>query len=210
MKAFIWKCVLICLGILFAIHFICIVTNDTNEFFTEYTDIEIIKDVPKQYVEWKGTNVSNGKVETFTAEYCKKCGNHLGNVEYEIKDLKSGKITLGRLFPIIAYTLLWMFFLFIIPIVDANTDSLEREEKITVVKHLMIFLGYNKDKLDDAIKEFNSYDLKRCRNIYGYDLSYSLFETFKRIKTEYNTIVTVNKDINIKEDYYKLIGNNKI
>lgn len=206
MKAFIWKCVLICLGILFAIHFICIVTNDTNEFFTEYTDIEIIKNVPKQYVEWKGTNVSNGKVETFTAEYCKNCGTHLGNVEYEIKDLKSGKITLGRPFPIIAYTLLWMFFLFVIPILSANTDSLNREEKVTVAKHLMIFLGYNKDKLDTAINDFNSYDVKRCRNLFGYDLSYSLFETFKRIKTEYNNIVPVNKDINIKEDYYKLIN----
>lgn len=206
MKAFIWKCVLVCLGILFAIHFTCIVTNDKNEFFTEYTDIEIIKNIPKQYVEWKGTNVSNGEVETFTAEYCKNCGTHLRNVEYEIKDLKSGKITLGRPFSIIAYTLLWGFFLFVIPILSANTDSLNREEKVTVVKHLMIFLGYNKDKLDIAINNFNSYDLKRCRNIYGYDLSYSLFETFKRIKTEYNNIVPVNKDINIKEDYYKLIN----
>ena len=126
-------------------------------------------------------------------EYCKKCGTHLDNVEYEIKDLKSGKITLGRPFPIIAYTLLWGFFLFVIPILSANTDSLNREEKVTVAKHLMIFLGYNKDKLDAAINDFNSYDLKRCRNIFGYDLSYSLFETFIRIKTEYNKL-TNNKN----------------
>lgn len=206
MKAFIWKCIIICLGILFAIHFICIVTNNKNEFFTEYTDVEIINNMPKQYIEWNGTNISNGNVETFTAEYCKNCGDHLCNVNYDIEDLESGKITLGRPFPIIAYTLFWTFFLFIIPIIDAHTASLDREEKVTVVKHLMIFLGYNKNKLDAAINDFNSYDLKRCRNIYGYDLSYSLFETFKRIKTEYNTIVPVNKDINIKEDYYKLIS----
>lgn len=210
MKAFIWKCVLTCLGILFAIHFICIVTNDKDEFCAKYTDIEIINHVPKQYIEWRGTNSYTGKVETIKAEYCKNCGDHLRNVEYDIEDLKSGTITYGRLLPIVIYTLLWGFFLFVIPIVDANTDSLNREEKVTVVKHLMIFLGYNKDKLDAAINDFNSYDVKRCRNMFSYDLSYSLVETFKRIKKEYNTIVPVNKDINIKEDYYKLIGNNKI
>ena len=69
-------------------------------------------------------------------------------------------------------------------------------------------MNSNQDKLDAAINDFNSYDLKRCRNIYSYDLSYSLFETFGRIKKEYNNTVPVNKDINIKEDYYKLIGKN--
>jgi hypothetical protein len=194
MKVFIWKIVITILGLLFAIHFICVVTNDKDEFhYTKYTDIEIINHVHKQYVEWKGTNVSNGEVETFMVKYCKKCGDHLKDVDYDIEDLESGTIKYKQPFKAFIYTVFCVFFLIIIPILDANTDSLDREEKITIVKHLMIFLGYNKNKLDDAIKYFNSYDVKRCRNQFGYDLSYSLFETFIRIKTEYNKL-TNNKN----------------
>jgi hypothetical protein len=204
MKAFIFKVVITILGILFAINLIYVLTNDKDEFYTEYTNIEIIENIPGKYIKWKYTN---GTIEECFTDWSKPCcENHLKNVDYTIKELKSGKVVSrnGSVFAI--YFILSVFFTFVIPIVNANTDSLNREEKVDIAKHLMIFLGYNKDKLDVAIKDFNSYDVKRCRNQFGYDLSYSLFETFKRIKIEYNKTVLVNKDINIKEDYYKLIN----
>ena len=164
MKTFILKWILICLGILFVIHFIYIVTNDKDEFCVKYTDIEIINNIPGQYIEWQGTNSYNYEVETFTAEYCKKCGNHLINVDYYIEDLESGTIYYERTSAIIIYSLLWIFFLFMIPIIDAYSIPLYLDEKITIIKHVMIFLGYNKDKLEASIKDFNCQDMKQCIN----------------------------------------------
>ena len=132
MKAFIWKCALVCLGILFAIHFTCIITNDKDEFCAKYTDIEIVNHIPKQYIEWRGTNSYNGKVETIKAEYCKKCGDHLRNVDYDIEDLKSGTITpspLSSNATVSASTLIsklpWLAYIALLTILcdDVSTDE---------------------------------------------------------------------------------------
>ena len=191
MKVFIFKVIITILSILFSIHFIYVLTNDKDEFYKTYTNIEIVENIPGKYIKWKYTNGTTE--ECFTDWYKPCCENHLKDVDYTVKELKSGKVVSknGHVFAI--YFVISMFFIFVIPIVSVNTDSLNREEKVDVAKHLMIFLGYNKDKLDVAIKDFNSYDVKRCRNQFGYDLSYSLFETFIRIKTEYNKL-TNNKN----------------
>ena len=188
MKVFIFKVIITILSILFAIHFIYVVTNDKDEFYKTYTNIEIVENIPGKYIKWKCISSNGTTEECFTDWYKPCCENHLKDVDYTVKELKSGKVVSKNGYVFAIYFVISMFFIFVIPIINVNTDSLNREEKVDVAKHLMIFLGYNKDKLDVAIKDFNSYDVKRCRNQFGYDLSYSLFETFIRIKTEYNKL----------------------
>lgn len=193
MKVFIFKVIITILSILFSIHFIYVLTNDKDEFYKTYTNIEIVENIPGKYIKWKGIPSNGTTEENFTDWYKPCCENHLKDVDYTVKELKSGKVVSKNGYVFAIYFVISMFFIFVIPIINVNTDSLNREEKVDVAKHLMIFLGYNKDKLDNAIKDFNSYDVKRCRNQFGYDLSYSLFETFIRIKKEYNKL-TNNKN----------------
>ena len=73
---------------------------------------KIVENVNKDHITWQGTN-PNGEVESFTIEYCKKCGEHFEDTcGYTIEELKTGTVTKHRCGKFAVYFAILVLFIF--------------------------------------------------------------------------------------------------
>lgn len=187
MKCFIAKIAVIFIWVVVFFHLINIWTNGKDDFYIKYTNVEVVEIVNKDHITWKGTN-PNGEVETFTVEYCKKCGQHFEDTcGYTIKELTTGTVRKYRCGKLALYLAILVPFIFITGIPFIVDEGLEWNEKENIVRNCLIFGGYDKEKINKA---FNIIQNMKIKTPFGFSYKFecSLIELFKTVINEYNKL----------------------
>lgn len=187
MKCFIGKIAVIFIWVVFFSHLINICTNGKDDFYMTYTNVEIVENVNKDHITWQGTN-PNGEVESFTIEYCKRCGEHFENTcGYTIEELKTGTVTKHRCGKLGLYLCISFVFLFITGILFIFDEGLEWDDKETIVRNCLTFCGYNKEKINKSLNIVQNMKLKTPFG-FSYKFDCTLGELFKTTLNEYNKL----------------------